>query len=167
MVGSGHGLGSNAGEASGYLSLIPVAERSVTAVSRSTLDRPVTAPPPSGNAGSLLYYSSGACRPDCTSYRVLFWIICSQFSEPSFLASGRQAWRSFSSSLAHMEMPGGWDDVGGADSGGPSQPPPASIGTWECDLLINPETTITCVKVPVFDSDNPVSGTKAARECLF
>ena len=66
-----------------------------------------------------------------------------------------------------MEMPGGWDDVGGADSGGPSQPPPASIGTWECDLLINPETTITCVKVPVFDSDNPVSGTKAARECLF
>ena len=48
------GLCAVCGRGSGccYLSLIPVAERSVTAVSRSTLDRPVTAPPPSGNAGS-------------------------------------------------------------------------------------------------------------------
>ena len=49
---SDHGLGSKRGGPQGRLSLIPVAERSVTAVSRSTLTRPVTAPPPSGNAGS-------------------------------------------------------------------------------------------------------------------
>ena len=33
-------------------SLIPVAERSVTAVSRSTLTRPASAPPPSGNTAT-------------------------------------------------------------------------------------------------------------------
>ena len=40
-------------------SLIPVAERSVTAVSRSTLTRPASAPPPSGNAGSTDYGPRG------------------------------------------------------------------------------------------------------------
>ena len=43
-------------------SLIPVAERSVTAVSRSTLrlrPRPASAPPPSGNAGSTDYGPRG------------------------------------------------------------------------------------------------------------
>merc|ERR1712054_261149 len=53
------------------------------------------------------------------------------------------------------------------DAGAPSQPPPLSIGTWDCDLLINPETTITCVKVPVYDKDKPVAGTKPARELLM
>lgn len=66
-----------------------------------------------------------------------------------------------------MDMPGGWDDVVEVDAGAPSQPPPPSIGTWECDLLINPETTITCVKVPVYDKDKPVAGTKPARELLM
>ena len=37
------------GEGHGPASLIPVAERSVTAVSRSTLTRPALAPPPPGN----------------------------------------------------------------------------------------------------------------------
>ena len=39
------------GEGHGPASLIPVAERSVTAVSRSTLTRPALAPPPPGNTG--------------------------------------------------------------------------------------------------------------------
>ena len=60
-MGSDHGLGSNAVGPQGY-SLIPVAERSVTAVSRSTLrlrPRPASAPPPSGNAGSTDYGPRG------------------------------------------------------------------------------------------------------------
>ena len=61
-MGSGHGLGSNAGRAARLSSLIPVAERSMTAVSRSTLrlrPRPASAPPPSGNAGSTDYGPRG------------------------------------------------------------------------------------------------------------
>ena len=38
-------------EAARHSSLIPVAERSVPAVSRSTLTRPALAPPPPGNTG--------------------------------------------------------------------------------------------------------------------
>ena len=42
---------------------IPVAERSVTAVSRSTLNRPASAPPPSGNTGSTDYGPVGEPTP--------------------------------------------------------------------------------------------------------
>merc|ERR1711998_582394 len=65
------------------------------------------------------------------------------------------------------DMPGDWDDVVDVNPGAPSQPPPPSVGTWDCDLLINPETTVTCVKVPVYDKDKPVAGTKPARELLM
>ena len=64
VEGSGHGLGSNATDGLNWpTSLIPVAERSVTAVSRSTLTRPASAPPPSGNTGSTDYGPVGEPTP--------------------------------------------------------------------------------------------------------
>jgi len=53
----------------GHASLIPVAERSVTAVSRSTLTRPASAPPPSGNTGSTDYGPVGEPTPPVPAVR--------------------------------------------------------------------------------------------------
>ena len=68
---------------------------------------------------------------------------------------------------ANMEAPSGWGTVTVSNHG--KQVVSSNVGVYSCPIYISVDTTITCVKVPVFDQNNPKQGygTKQAREDLL
>lgn len=62
-----------------------------------------------------------------------------------------------------MEVPGGWGAGAAGTDGGAPAPATASVGVWDQELYVNETTSITVVSVPLYDSQNPLQGTKPAR----
>merc|ERR1712159_299881 len=64
--------------------------------------------------------------------------------------------------LAHAHNESRWlgnsAHANGADGGSPA-------GLYDMDVVVNPDTSITCAALPEFDKDTPMQGTKAARVC--
>ena len=69
--------------------------------------------------------------------------------------------------MANMEAPSGWGTMTVSNHG--KKPVSSNVAVYDCPIYISVETTITCVKVPVYDAQNPSKGygTKQAREDLL
>ena len=65
-----------------------------------------------------------------------------------------------------MEAPSGWGTMTVSNHG--KKVVSSNVGLYSCPIYISVETTITCVKVPVFDPNSKQGyGTKQAREDLL
>lgn len=53
------------------------------------------------------------------------------------------------------------------DGNGSSLSPGAPTSVWDLHIVMNEATSITCVKLPYFSKEHPISGTKPARVRLL
>lgn len=60
-------------------------------------------------------------------------------------------------------LPSGWNVDANDGNGAPLSSAGGSAGAWVLAITVNAQTSITCVDLPYFSKEHPLSGTKPAR----